>query len=81
MRILTVPTLNLRPGMNAVAFFTYIVKFPAFLTGLLHALHLYRVGQVCRKMCHKCVTRCVASVSQACKTPFIPHVSPNSVHS
>ena len=23
-------TLNLRPGMNAAAFFTYIVKFPAF---------------------------------------------------
>ena len=23
-------TLNLRPGLNSVAFFTYIVKFPAF---------------------------------------------------
>ena len=30
MRILTVPTLNLRPGMNAAAFSTYIVKFTAF---------------------------------------------------
>ena len=24
------PTLNLRPGLNSVAFFTYIIKFPAF---------------------------------------------------
>ena len=43
------------------------------------------VLQVCHKMCHKCVARCVTSVlqdvSQACETPFIPHVSPNSVHS
>ena len=28
--LIDVPTLNLRPGMNAVAIFTYIVKFPAF---------------------------------------------------
>ena len=43
------------------------------------------MSQVCHKTCCKCVTRHVASVSQdmsqACKTPFIPHVSPNSVHS
>ena len=43
------------------------------------------VSQGCRKMCRKCVARRVTSVSQdmlqACKTPFIPHVSPNSVHS
>ena len=32
------------------------------------------------QVCRKCVTRHVASVSQACETPFIPHVSPNSVH-
>ena len=30
MRILTVPTLNLRPGMNAAAFFTYIINFSYF---------------------------------------------------
>ena len=28
--ILLHPTLNLRPGLNSVAFSTYIVKFPAF---------------------------------------------------
>ena len=28
--LINVCTLNLRPGMSAVAFFTYIVKFPAF---------------------------------------------------
>ena len=28
--IYLIPTLNLRPGLNSVAFFTYIVKFPAF---------------------------------------------------
>ena len=28
--IYLIPTLNLRPGLNLVAFFTYIVKFPAF---------------------------------------------------
>ena len=28
--ICLIPTLNLRPGLNSVAFFTYIVKFPAF---------------------------------------------------
>ena len=28
--IYLIPTLNLRPGLNSAAFFTYIVKFPAF---------------------------------------------------
>ena len=28
--IYLIPILNLRPGLNAVAFFTYIVKFPIF---------------------------------------------------
>ena len=28
--IYLIPTLNLRQGLNSVAFFTYIVKFPAF---------------------------------------------------
>ena len=28
--ICLIPTLNLRPGLNSAAFFTYIVKFPAF---------------------------------------------------
>ena len=28
--IYLIPTLNLRPGLNSEAFFTYIVKFPAF---------------------------------------------------
>ena len=28
--IYLIPILNLRPGLNSVAFFTYIVKFPAF---------------------------------------------------
>ena len=63
--------------MNAEAFFTYTVKISSFLTGLLHALHLYRVGQACCK----CVTSVSQDVLQACETPFIPHVSPNSVHS
>ena len=33
---------------------------------------------VSQDVCRKCVAR---HVLQACKTPFIPHVSPNSVHS
>ena len=28
--IYLIPALNLRPGLNSVAFFTYVVKFPAF---------------------------------------------------
>ena len=28
--IYLIPTLNLRQGLNSMAFFTYIVKFPAF---------------------------------------------------
>ena len=74
MRIWTVPTLNLRPEMNAVALFYIYSKIFSFLTGLLHALNLCRVGlasvsqdvsQVCHKTCRKCVTRHVASVSEA----------------
>ena len=30
IRIYVTPALNLRPGLNLVAFFTYIQKFPAF---------------------------------------------------
>ena len=64
--------------MNAAAFFYIYSKIFSFLTGLLHALHLYRVGLRCVA---RRVARCVASMSQACETPFILHVSPNSVHS
>ena len=28
--IYLIPILNLRPGLNSVAFFTHLVKFPAF---------------------------------------------------
>ena len=30
IRIYVTPALNLRPGLNLAAFFTYIQKFPAF---------------------------------------------------
>ena len=59
MRILTLPTLNLRPGMNAVALLHIYSKIFSFLTGFLHALHLYRVGL-------RCVTKHVAIVLQVC---------------
>ena len=38
--ICIIPILNLRPGLNSGAFFTYIVKFPAFKLVSLHGLHL-----------------------------------------
>ena len=38
--IYLIPTLNLRPGLNSVAFFYIYSKISSFQTGLLHGLHL-----------------------------------------
>ena len=62
--------------MNSVANFTPSVNFSEFKL-------VSFMAYTCTEL--DCVTRHVASVSQdmsqACETPFIPHVSPNSVHS
>ena len=47
--------------MNAAALFYIYSKISSFLTGLLHALHLYRVGLRVGCVARR-VTRCVTSV-------------------
>ena len=45
--IYLIPILNLRPGLNSVALFTYIVKISSFQTGLPSwpTLITYKVGE------------------------------------